>query len=39
MNAGQDIWLATLIEFDFDIRYINGKENMVVDALLVEECT
>lgn len=26
-------WLATLNEFDFEIRYINGKENMVAYAL------
>jgi len=25
--------LATLHEFDFEIRYIKGKENRVVDAL------
>jgi len=26
-------WLATLSEFDFEIRYIKGKENWVADAL------
>jgi len=25
--------LATISEFDYDIRYIKGKENMVVNAL------
>ena len=29
LNAIQDIWLATLSEFDFEIMYIKGKENMV----------
>jgi len=29
----KSIWLDMLSEFDFEIRYIKGKENMVVDAL------
>lgn len=33
MNFRQDGWLDTLSEFDFDIRYIKGKEKKVVDAL------
>ena len=32
-NARQARWLATLSEFDFEIRYIKGKENRVADAL------
>jgi len=26
-------WLAMILEFEFDIRYIKGKENKVTDAL------
>jgi len=33
LNVRQATWLATLNEFEFEIRYIRGKENMVVDAL------
>ena len=33
LNVMKAIWFATLNEFDFEIRYINGKENRVVDAL------
>jgi len=33
LNVRQARWLATISEFDFEIRYIKGKENMVVDAL------
>jgi len=33
LNARKSRWLATLSEFDFDIKYINGKENRVVYAL------
>jgi len=33
LNARKARWLATLSEFDFEIRYIKGKENWVVDAL------
>lgn len=32
MNVRQDRWLATLSEFNFEIRYIKGKENRVADA-------
>jgi len=31
--ARQARWLATIINFDLDIRYIKGKENRVVDSL------
>ena len=33
LNARQARWLATINEFDFEIKYIKGKENMVADAL------
>ena len=33
LYARQARWLATLSEFDFEIRYIKGKENWVVDSL------
>ena len=33
LNARKARWLATLSEFDFEIRYIKGKENRVADAL------
>jgi hypothetical protein len=33
LNVRQDRWMALLSEFDFEIKHINGKENMVVDAL------
>eukprot|EP00253_Pinus_taeda_P011462 PITA_11462 len=33
MNARQARWLATISEFDFEIRYIKGKENKVADSL------
>jgi len=33
LNSRQARWLATLSEFDFKIRYINGKENKVAYAL------
>jgi hypothetical protein len=33
LNARQAIWMALLSEFDFEIKHIKGKENMVVDAL------
>ena len=32
-NFKQSRWLDTLSEFEFKIRYIKGKENMVADAL------
>lgn len=34
INATQATWLATLSEFDFEIRYIKGNENQVRDALI-----
>ena len=33
MKAKQVRWLAKISEFDFEIKYIKGKENRVVDAL------
>jgi len=33
MNARKARWLATISEFDFEVRYTKGKENMVVYAL------
>ena len=33
LNSRQAKWFYTLSEFDFEIRYIKGKENRVVDAL------
>lgn len=33
LNVRQATWLATINEFDFETRYIRGKENMVGDAL------
>jgi hypothetical protein len=33
LNAKQIRWLEFLCEYDFDIKYIKGKENKVVDAL------
>jgi hypothetical protein len=33
LNAIQTRWLEFLSEYDFDIKYIKGKENKLVDAL------
>lgn len=33
VNAMQDGWLATLSEFEFEIKYVKGKENEVTYAL------
>jgi hypothetical protein len=33
LNARQSRWMKFLCEYDFDIKYIKGKENKVVDAL------
>lgn len=33
LNATQSRWLDILSEFEFEIRYIKGKENRVTDAL------
>lgn len=33
LNARKARWLGTLSEFDFEIRYIKGKENKIADAL------
>ena len=35
LNAKQARWLTMISEFDFEIRYIKGKENRVVDALSI----
>ena len=35
LNARQARWLAFLSEYDFEIQYIKGKENKVVDALSI----
>jgi len=32
-NGTQTRWLATISEFNFNIRYIKGKEEKVADAL------
>jgi hypothetical protein len=33
LNVRQARWMALLGEFDFEIKYIKGKDNRVVDAL------
>lgn len=33
LNSKKNRWLAMINEFDFKIKYIKGKENMVADAL------
>jgi hypothetical protein len=33
LNAKQSIWLECLIEYEFDIKHIEGKENKVADEL------
>ena len=33
MKATQAKWLSMIIEFDFEIKYIKGNENRVVDTL------
>jgi hypothetical protein len=33
LNARQSRWLELMCEYDFEIKYIKGKENKVVDAL------
>ena len=33
LNSRQASWLAILSEFDFKIKYFNGKENKVADSL------
>lgn len=33
LNVRKARWLATLSEFDFQIRYMKGNENQVADAL------
>jgi len=36
LNVRQAWWLATFSEFDFEIKYIKGKENRVFDALSIK---
>ena len=38
LNARQARLLATLSEFDFEIRYIKGKENQVADDFSRNVC-
>jgi hypothetical protein len=33
LNSKEIRWLEFLIEYDFDIKHVKGKENKVVDAL------
>ena len=33
LNARQARWLAFFCEYDFEIKHIRGKENIVADAL------
>ncbi len=33
LNARQRSWLEFLADYEFDIRYIKGKKNKVLDAL------
>jgi len=33
MNVEQSRWFSTINDFDFEIRYIKGKEKRVTDAL------
>ena len=35
LNAMEARWLATLSDFDFKIRYIKGKWNMVTNSLSI----
>jgi hypothetical protein len=35
LNARKTRWMEFLIEYDFDIKHIKGKENKVVDALSI----
>lgn len=33
LNATERHWMEFLCEYDFEVRYIQGKENVVMDAL------
>ena len=33
LNAQQFHWMEFLCEYDFDVHYIKGKENVIMDAL------
>jgi hypothetical protein len=35
LNATQARWMVLLIDFDFEIKHIKGKENRLVDALSI----
>jgi hypothetical protein len=35
LNARQSRWLELLSKYDFEIKHIKGKENQVVDALII----
>jgi hypothetical protein len=35
LNAKQTRWVEFLSEYDFEIKHIKGKENQVVDALII----
>ena len=37
MNARQRCWMEFLCEYDFDVCYIKGKENVVADALSMRQ--
>ena len=37
VNSMQAMWLATLSNFDFEIRYVKGKESRV-HMILAKEC-
>ena len=36
LNGRQAWWLATINEFDFEIKYIKGKEKRVADVLSMQ---
>ena len=33
MNVRQCRWMEFLCEYDFDVHYIKGKDNFVIDSL------
>jgi hypothetical protein len=35
LNAKQTRWMKFLSEYDFDIKHIKGRENKLVDALII----
>lgn len=38
LNSKKDRQLAMISEFDFEIRYIKGKDNMVANYLKADTC-